>query len=45
MFVNGFILIAVGLGSLVFGLFSYNFINPMKIPHKNGYYIGSKELE
>lgn len=28
MYVNGVILIGTGLGSVVFGLFSYNFLNP-----------------
>jgi hypothetical protein len=32
MYVNGTILIGTGLGSLVFGLFSYNFLNPQKLP-------------
>ena len=41
MYVNGVILIGTGLGSVVFGLFSYNFLNPNKIPPQNGYYNGS----
>lgn len=41
MFINGFILAGTGLGPVVFGLFSYNYLNPTKIPSKEGYYIGS----
>lgn len=39
--VNGFILVGTGVGSLVFGMFSYNFLNPNKLPHNKGYYSGS----
>ena len=41
MYVNGFILIGTGLGSLVFGLFSYNFINPDQMKPLDGYYLGN----
>lgn len=41
MYVNGVILTGTGLGSVVFGLFSYNFLNPAKIPPLKGYYIGT----
>ena len=30
MYVNGLILVGTGIGSMVFGLFSYNYINPDK---------------
>lgn len=36
--VNGFILIGTGIGSAVFGIFSYNFLNPMKLSPINGLY-------
>ena len=42
MYVNGLVLTGTGLGSLVFGMFSYNFLNPNKIPSYKGYYIGSQ---
>jgi hypothetical protein len=41
MYVNGVVLTGTGLGSLVFGLFSYNYLNPKKIPPHLGYYIGN----
>lgn len=41
MYVNGFVLIGTGLGSVVFGLFSYSFLNPQKLPPYQGYYIGT----
>lgn len=41
MYVNGVILIGTGLGSLVFGLFSYNFLNPDKEEPLEGYYYGN----
>lgn len=44
MYVNGFILIGTGLGSLIFGIFSYSFLNPSKIPPLAGYYAGTQEL-
>lgn len=45
MYVNGLILIGTGCGPIVFGLFSYNFLNPDKIPPIGGYYFGTNELE
>jgi len=45
MYVNGFILIGTGLGAVVFGEFSYNFINPDGVSPINGYYIGSPGVE
>ena len=45
MYVNGVILIGTGLGSVVFGLFSYNFLNPDKLAPVNGYYNGNTALE
>lgn len=44
MFVNGLILIGAGLGSVVFGLFSYSFLNPNEISPLNGYYLGTSEV-
>jgi len=41
MYVNGVVLIGTGMGSLVFGLFSYNFLNPNKLAPANGYYAGT----
>jgi hypothetical protein len=41
MYINGFILIGSGCGPLVFGMFSYNFLNPQKIPSNRGYYYGT----
>jgi hypothetical protein len=29
-----------GLGSLIFGQFVYNYLNPNKVPSNNGYYDG-----
>lgn len=43
MFVNGFVLIGTGLGSAIFGQFTYNYINPEKIPSNLGYYDGNLE--
>ena len=40
MYINGFILTGTGIGPLMFGMFSYNFLNPNKIPHNKGYYYG-----
>lgn len=42
MYVNAVVLTGTGLGSVVFGLFSYNFLNPNKVPPIKGYYIGSE---
>jgi hypothetical protein len=44
MYVNGVVLTGTGLGSLVFGLFSYNYLNPNKLPPKSGYYLGTPQL-
>lgn len=44
MYVNGCILAGTGLGSIVFGLFSYNYLNPQKLHPMEGYYLGSPEL-
>ncbi len=44
MYINGFILIGTGLGSVVFGEFSYNFLNPHDASPLDGYYIGTHEL-
>ncbi len=33
-----------GIGSLVFGLFSYSFLNPDHLSPINGYYQGVQEL-
>lgn len=41
MYVNGVILIGTGMGSVVFGLFSYNYLNPDRLSPVNGYYSGS----
>ena len=38
MHVNGVILTGTGLGSLIFGQFCYNYLNPEKIPSNDGYY-------
>ena len=45
MYVNGLILIGTGTGPVVFGLFSYNFLNPLKLPPIQGYYVGDPDLE
>jgi len=45
MIVNGIILVGTGLGPVVFGLFSYNFLNPNRVSPLNGYYSGTQELE
>jgi hypothetical protein len=41
MYVNGLVLTGTGMGPVVFGLFSYNFLNPDKIPPIKGYYNGT----
>ena len=41
MLFNGIILMGTGLGSVIFGLFSYNFLNPDKLRPNLGYYNGS----
>jgi len=38
MHINGVILMGIGRGSLIFGQFVYNFLNPNQIPSNNGYY-------
>ena len=45
MYVNGLILVGTGSGSVIFGLFSYNFLNPNELQPLNGYYVGTPELE
>lgn len=45
MYINGIILIGTGAGSVVFGNFSYNYLNPEKVRPNEGYYIGNDELE
>jgi hypothetical protein len=40
MHVNGVILTGTGLGSLIFGQFVYNFLNPGRLPSNAGYYDG-----
>lgn len=45
MYVNGVVLTGTGMGSVVFGLFSYNFLNPDKVTPFQGYYLGSPERE
>ena len=45
MYINGVILIGTGAGSVVFGNFSYAYLNPDKIRPLNGYYLGTQELE
>jgi hypothetical protein len=44
MYVNGVILIGTGSGSVVFGMFSYSFLNPLKLKPLLGYYLGTPEL-
>ena len=41
MIVNGIVLMGTGLGSVVFGLFSYNFLNSSHLAPQNGYYMGT----
>jgi hypothetical protein len=41
MYVNGFVLMGIGMGSLVFGFFSYNFLNPDRLAPIDGLYQGS----
>ena len=38
MYVNGIVLIGTGIGSVVFGMFSYNYLNPNKLKPIHGYY-------
>ena len=42
MYVNGLILVGTGLGSMIFGTFSYNFLNPDKLAPDEGYYVGGE---
>jgi hypothetical protein len=42
MYVNGLVLIGTGCGPIIFGEFSYNYLNPDKIPPINGYYYGTE---
>ena len=44
MYINGVILIGTGAGSVVFGNFSYGFLNPDKVRPLNGYYLGNQEV-
>lgn len=41
MVVNGIILIGTGSGAVVFGLFSYEYLNPNDLHHIKGYYLGN----
>jgi len=43
MYINGVILVGMGVSSAIFGQFSYNFLNPKKIPSHFGYYDGDLE--
>ena len=43
MHVNGVILTGTGLGSLIFGQFVYNYLNPLHLPSNEGYYDGNLE--
>jgi hypothetical protein len=45
MIVNGIVLMGSGLGALVFGWFSYTYLNPNGLSSINGYYIGTPEIE
>lgn len=44
MYVNGLILVGTGSGSVIFGTFSYSFLNPNQIQPLNGYYLGNEAL-
>lgn len=44
MYVNGVILIGTGLGSVIFGTFSYNFINHNHKQPEDGYYLNDIAL-
>jgi hypothetical protein len=41
MYVNGVILIGTGSGSVVFGMFSYTYLNPDRLKPLQGYYLGT----
>lgn len=43
-YVNGAILVGTGSGSVVFGMFSYSYLNPNHLKPLLGYYVGSPEL-
>lgn len=45
LYVNGIILAGTGLGPVIFGQFSYNFINPHSLKPISGYYFGDPDLE
>lgn len=40
-YVNGCLLIGTGSGSVVFGMFSYTYLNPNNLKPLLGYYLGS----
>jgi hypothetical protein len=42
LIVNGTILVGTGLGSSIFGIFSYEFLNPDHLSPINGYYEGTQ---
>lgn len=44
MYVNGVILVGTGLGSVIFGTFSYNFINQNHEQPEDGYYLNEIAL-
>lgn len=41
MYINGLILVGTGMSPAIFGEFSYNFLNPDKLPSNLGYYDGN----
>lgn len=43
-YVNGTILVGTGSGSVVFGMFSYTYLNPNQLKPLLGYYLGTAEL-
>jgi hypothetical protein len=42
LIVNGTILVGTGLGSSIFGIFSYEFLNPDHLSPIGGYYEGTQ---
>lgn len=44
MYVNGVILVGTGLGSVIFGTFSYGYINPDHAQPVDGYYLNEISL-
>lgn len=44
LYVNGVIVAGTGLGPLIFGQFSYNYINPIGLRPIAGYYYGQPDL-